>query len=205
MIAGSIVAHPLAFGKGQKKCYNGANNRGRFCNIQVKGGERMRKDAVEELYRLYAPTVYKYLMCLCHDAHLAEDLTADTFEEALRGIHKFRGEAKLSVWLCGIAKRKYYMHLRKQGRVQAIPLENAPLISPEDIERDVLDRADKVDFYRALQALPPEAREVFYLRLSGDMTFEEIGSILGRSGNWARGTFYRGKEKLKRRLNEDGE
>ena len=164
----------------------------------------MRRDAVEELYCLYAPTVYKYLMCLCHDPSLAEDLTADTFEAALRGIHKFRGEAKLSVWLCSIAKRKYYQHLRRNGRIQAVPLEDAPLISPQDIEGEYLRQADKIDLYRALQVLPPEAREVFYLRLAGDMTFEEIGSILGRSGNWARGTFYRGKEKLKRRL-EDGE
>lgn len=164
----------------------------------------MRKDAVEELYCLYAPTVYKYLMCLCHDPSLAEDLTADTFEAALRGIHKFRGEAKLSVWLCSIAKRKYYQYLRRNGRIQAVPLEDVPLISPQDIEGEYLRQADKIDLYRALQVLPPEAREVFYLRLAGDMTFEEIGSILGRSGNWARGTFYRGKEKLKRRL-EDGE
>lgn len=165
----------------------------------------MRTDAVTELYRLYAPTVYKYLMCLCHDPSLAEDLTADTFEAALRGIGKYRGDAKFSVWLCGIAKKKYYLHLRRQGRMQAVPIEDAPLVSPQDIEREYVERENKVEFYRALQTLPPEAREVFYLRLSGDMTFEEIGSILGRSGNWARGTFYRGKEKLKRRLNEDGD
>lgn len=165
----------------------------------------MRKDAVEALYRLYAPMVYKYLLCLCHDPALAEDLAADTFEAALRGIGKYRGDAKFSVWLCGIAKRRYYMYLRKQGKVQMLPLEDAPLISPQDIEKDCLARADKVEFYKALQELPPEAREVFYLRLAGDMTFDEIGAILGRSGNWARGTFYRGKEKLKRRLGEDGE
>lgn len=164
----------------------------------------MRKDAVEELYQLYAPTVYKFLMCLCHDPSLAEDLTADTFEAAIRGIHKFRGDAKLSVWLCAIAKRKYYMHLRRRGRIQSVPIEDAPLISPQDIEREYLQREDKLEFYRALQTLEPEVREVFYLRLSGDMTFEEIGSVLGRSGNWARGTFYRGKEKLKRRF-ADGE
>lgn len=165
----------------------------------------MRMDAVEELYRLYAPMVYKYLMCLCHDPTLAEDLAADTFEAALRGIHKFRGEAQLPVWLCAIAKRKYYMHLRRHGKVQQVPIEDAPLVSPQDIEREYAERLDKLDFYRALQALPPETREVFYLRLSGDMTFEEIGSVLGRSGSWARGVFYRGKEKLKRRLSEDGE
>lgn len=165
----------------------------------------MRRDAVEELYRLYAPTVYKYVLCLCHDPALAEDLTADAFEAAIRGIHKFRGDAKLSVWLCAIAKRRYAMHLRRHGQVRTIPIEDAPLVSPQDIEREYAEQADKIDFYQALQTLPVEAREVFYLRLSGDMTFEEIGSVLGRSGTWARVTFYRGKEKLKRRLMEDGE
>lgn len=164
----------------------------------------MRRDVVEELYRLYAPVVYKYLMCLCHDPALAEDLAADTFEAAIRGIHQFRGDAKLSVWLCAIAKRKYYLHLRKHGRVQQVPIEDAQLVSPQDIEREYAERADKLDFYRALQLLEPEVREVFYLRLSGDMTFDEIGSLLGRSGSWARGVFYRGKEKIKRRLHEDG-
>ena len=86
----------------------------------------------------------------------AEDLTADTFEAALRGIHKFRGEAKLSVWLCSIAKRKYYQHLRRNGRIQAVPLEDAPLISSQDIEGEYLRQADKIDLYRALQALPPD-------------------------------------------------
>lgn len=165
----------------------------------------MRRDAVEELYRLYAPVVYKYALCLCHDPALAEDLTADAFEAALRGIHKYRGDAKISVWLCAIVKRQYYQHLRKRGQVQAVPIEDAPLVSPQDIEREYLEREGRVDFYRALQTLPPEAREVFYLRLSGDMTFDEIGSILGRSGSWARVTFYRGKEKLRRRMTEDGE
>lgn len=164
----------------------------------------MGRNAVEELYQLSAPTVYKYLMCLCHDPSLAEDLTSETFEAALRGIGKYRGEAKLSVWLCGIAKRRYYMHLRKHGRVRIVPLEDEPLISQEDIERDFLAREEKETLFRAIRELPLEAQRVFHLRLSGNMTFEEIGSLLGRSGNWARGTFYRGKELLKRRI-RDGE
>lgn len=169
------------------------------------GVRRMRRDSVDELYRLYAPTVYKYLMCLCRDPALAEDLTADAFEAALRGIHKYRGDAKLSVWLCAIAKRLYAQHLRRQKHLQPVPLDESALVSSQDIEREYAEQAEKLDFYRALQTLPPETREVFYLRLSGDMTFEEIGSLLGRSGSWARVTFYRGKERLKRRLREDGE
>lgn len=164
----------------------------------------MRRDAIDELYRSYAPMVYKYLRCLTHDSTQAEDLTADTFEAALRGIDQLRQPEKLPMWLCGIAKRLYYGELRRRSRVRELPLEDVPLISEQDIEREYVQREEKLDFYRALQTLDAHTREVFYLRLTGDMTFEEIGGIMGRTGNWARVTFYRGKEKMKRRLQDDG-
>lgn len=165
----------------------------------------MRRDAVGELYERYAPMVYKYLLCLCHEEGLAEDLTADTFEAALKGIGRFRQEAKISVWLCAIAKRLYYQELRKRGRIRHVPLDAEPLVSETDIEQEYADKADRIDFYRQLRTLDAEAREVFYLRLTGDMTFEEIGEIMGRSGSWARVTFYRGKEKLRKGREQNGD
>ena len=164
----------------------------------------MRRDAVGELYQRYAPMVYKYLLCLSRDKGLAEDLTADTFEAALRGIGRFRQEAQISVWLCAIAKRLYYQELRRRGKVKQVALDEQTLISETDIEKEYADKEERMDFYRLLQTLDRETREVFYLRMTGGMTFDEIGDIMGRSGSWARVTFYRGKEKLKRRLS-DGE
>jgi len=165
----------------------------------------MREDAVEELYRLYAPMVYKYLLCLSKDTAIAEDLTADTFEQAVRGIRRFRGESKLSVWLCAIAKRLYYSELRRRGKHVHVPLETEPLVSEQDIERDYIEKESREEFYRELRTLDTAAREVFYWRLSAEMTFDEIGALMGHSGNWARVTYYRGKEKLKRRMQDDGE
>lgn len=163
----------------------------------------MRKNAMEEIYLAYAPTVFKYLMCLTHDRSLAEDLTADTFEIAFRSIEKYRGESKLSVWLCGIAKHLYYAEQRRKSKIQWTQIEKEPLISPQDVERDYAFKEEKLSLYRELQLLPADMREVFYLRMAGDMTFDEIGDILGKSGNWARVTFYRGKEKLKRRMQDE--
>lgn len=169
----------------------------------MKGGEIVRKNAMEEIYLTYAPTVFKYLMCLTHDRALAEDLTADTFETAFRSIEKYRGDSKLSVWLCGIAKHLYHAEQRRKSKIQWTEIEREPLISPQDIERDYALKEEKLSLYRELQLLPPDTREVFYLRMTGDMTFDEIGDILGKSGNWARVTFYRGKEKLKRRMQDE--
>ena len=50
---------------------------------------------------------------------------------------------------------------------------------------------------RAIHTLPEQMREVVYLRLFGDLSFQEIGAVLGKTENWARVTFYRGKEKLR--------
>ena len=149
--------------------------------------------------------VYKFLICLSKDASLAEDLTADTFEQAVRGIKRFRGDSKLSVWLCGIAKRLYFSEMRRRGRAVHVPLETEPLVSEADIERDYIEKESREEFYRELRSLDAAAREVFYWRLSAEMTFDEIGALMGRSGNWARVTFYRGKEKLKRRMQDDGQ
>ena len=159
---------------------------------------------VETLYRQCAPAVYKYLLCLTHDQALAEDLTADTFERALSGFERFRGDCTPTAWLCAIAKRLWYGELRRKR--QALPLsEDDRLVSEEDIEREYVRREDKMALYRALRTLDGETREVFYLRLSGDMTFEEIGDIIGRSAVWARVAYYRGKEKLKERQRRDDE
>lgn len=163
----------------------------------------MRKSAMEEIYTCYAPTVFKYLMCLTHDPSLSEDLTADTFEVAFRSIEKYRGDSKLSVWLCGIAKHLFYAERRRMDKIKWTELTAEPLLSPQDIECDYLLKEEKLSLYRSLQQLPTDMREVFYLRMTGDMTFDEIGDILGRSGNWARVTFYRGKEKLKRRMQDE--
>lgn len=163
----------------------------------------MRGD-VETLYRQCAPAVYKYLLCLTRDQALAEDLTADTFEKALSGFERFRGDCTPTAWLCAIAKRLWYGELR--CRRPALPLpEDDRLVSEEDIEREYVRREDKIALYRALRTLDAETRAVFYLRLSGDMTFEEIGDMIGRSAVWARVAYYRGKEKLKERMRRDDE
>ena len=163
----------------------------------------MRSKAMEEMYLTYAPTVFKYLMCLTHDPALSEDLTADTFEIAFRSMEKYRGGSTLSVWLCGIAKHLYHDEQRRKSKIQWTQIETEPLLSPQDIERDYVLKEERLTLYKELQLLPPDMREVFYLRMTGDMTFDEIGDILGKSGNWARVTFYRGKERLKRRMRDE--
>ena len=144
---------------------------------------------MEEIYQAHARTVYKFLLSQCHDADLAEELTQETFYQAVRSIDRFNGSCKVSVWLCQIAKHLWYQHLRKRKPEEPLPEDGLPGPSAEE---DVLTRQGHLDLLRQIHALPPSTREVVYLRAFGGLSFREIGDVLGRTETWARVTFYRG-------------
>ena len=151
---------------------------------------------MEQLYQENAKIVYHYLLSLCHDRHLAEDLTQETFLRAYQSLERYDGNCKISTWLCQIAKHLYYQYLSKHKReVVTQPDEEAIADTPPPEETD-LYRLELMDILKEMQKLPGQMREVIYLRVAADLSFREIGEILGRSENWARVNFYRGKEML---------
>lgn len=157
----------------------------------------MDKQNMEAIYESNVKVVYKYLFCLTHNADISEELTQETFYQATKGIERFRGDCKVSVWLCQIAKRLWYKELdRKQKQVVSFEEAEDNLVSHENIERDYLMNVEKVELFRQLHQFDEQTREVLYLRLTGELSFAEIGNILEKSEAWARVTFYRGKQKL---------
>ena len=151
----------------------------------------------DAVYRENAETVYRYLFSLCCDAHLAEEVTAQTFYEAIRSAGKYRGEAALSTWLCAIGKRLLQKEWQRRNKHQTIPLEDVDhLPADSGTEEQALERAGREALFRRIHALEPRSREVVYLRLSGELPFATIGEIMGESETWARVTFYRAKQKL---------
>lgn len=54
-----------------------------------------------------------------------------------------------------------------------------------------------MELYKRIQRLDEKTKDVIYLRITGDLSFKEIGDIFNKTENWARTTFYRGKQKLK--------
>lgn len=152
---------------------------------------------MEELYKEYGKIVHHFLLSVCHDAQLAEELTQETFLQAFLSLERFDGSCKISVWLCQIAKHLWYQRLRRLQKAP-LPLEEAEEPQVPSAEDSALLRQDQLDLLRQIHALPPDAREVLYLRAFGGLSFREIGDVMGRTENWARVTFYRGKEKLKK-------
>lgn len=152
---------------------------------------------LDEIYRRHAATVYKYLLSLCHDAHTAEELTQETFYQAVRSIGRFDGSCQVSTWLCQIAKHLFYRDLRKRRREAPLPEEEGALPPLPSAEEAALAQLGRLELLRRVHELPEPGREVVYLRIFGSLSFREIASVLGRSETWARVTYYRCKERLK--------
>ncbi len=154
---------------------------------------------IEEVYLEHSKLVYKYLFCLTHNNELAEELTQETFVCAIKEINNFKGNSKLSTWLCQIAKNLWYKELRKIKKAKIIPIDeiSVNIKNEEDIETKIIQNNEKEILYKMIEKLPNELREIIYLRIVGEFSFKQIGEILGKNENWARVTFYRGKEKMK--------
>ena len=152
--------------------------------------------SMEEIYQQYSNTVYKYLLCLSKNSEIAEDLTQETFVIAVKKIHQFRGNSKVSTWLCQIAKHLWYKELKKSKKTSTEELTDE-IIAFEKTEEIVLQKQEKLELLKSMQKLDELAREVVYLRTMGNLNFIEIAEILGKTPNWARVTFFRAKQKIR--------
>ena len=151
---------------------------------------------MEELFRENAKLLYNYLRSLCHDESLAEELTQETFYKACLSIDRYDESCKFSTWLCQIGKHTYYQYLEKNKHISATEITAELSVTEISAEQQALSRIELLETLKHLHTLPEDTREVIYLRSFGDLSFREIGDIMGKSENWARVTYFRGKEKL---------
>ncbi len=158
--------------------------------------------SMEEIYQDYAKSVYRYLLALTHDDGLAEELTQETFYQAIRSSERYDGSCKISTWLCAIAKNVLLSHRRKHPpQDELLPQD----VSVPSAEAEAVGAAGRMRLLRQIHALPEPYRELLYLRVFGGLSFREIGELLGRTENWARVSYYRGKEKLRKEVERDDE
>ncbi|MCI9366334.1 MAG: sigma-70 family RNA polymerase sigma factor [Clostridia bacterium] len=156
----------------------------------------MRNVDMEELYNEYFKMVYKYLICLTHNNEIAEDLTQETFCKAIYRINTFKQDCKISTWLCTIAKNLWIDELKKNKKLDLANIDN--LIDKQfNLEEDFFREQDKRELYKKINELDELTKRIFYLKLVENLTFKEIGDIMGKNEVWARVKFYRAKLKIK--------
>lgn len=160
------------------------------------------REKMEEIYQNHAKTVYGFLLTKTRNPDLAEELTQETFYRAVKQSGKFKGESRVSTWLCGIAKNVWLETLRHNHRES--PLEDASEQATASSEILFFQKAEQTEIFKLLHQMQEPAREVLYLRLIGNLSFRQIGEVMNRNENWARVTYYRGKEKLVKEAEKNG-
>lgn len=149
-----------------------------------------------EVYDLYFQDVYKYALSLCADVHLAEEITQETFFKALKSIGSFRGQCRLYVWLCQIARNTYFSYVGKKGK----EMVEREVSSGDSLEERLLEKEEAFGIHRILHGLPEPYKEVFSLRVFGQLSFKQIGELFGKTESWARVTYHRARMKIKEEM-----
>lgn len=151
---------------------------------------------MDAAYREYAVMVYKFLLSLCYEEELAEELTQETFYQAVRSVDRYDGSCKVSTWLCQIAKHLWYreMERRKRKGTSELTADMESLEKP--VEEQLLVKEEKMELFRKVHVLDEISKEIVLLRVTGAFSFKEIAELFGKNENWARVTYYRAKQKL---------
>ena len=154
---------------------------------------------IEEIYALYSKKVFLFLLSKTNNEHLAEELTQETFFQAVQSIDRFKGNSSILTWLCGIAKNVWLKYLRNHQETS--PMEYADLEIADS--QDINVQWEQKEILQLIHAMNEPVREVMYLRLISNLSFAEIGEIIGKTENWTRVTFFRGKQKIVKEILKD--
>lgn len=158
----------------------------------------------EKLYNTYYMQVYSYVMTLAKSRDLAEDITQSVFYKAMSTQAGFRKGSSELTWLCAIAKNTFCDEMRRQKHIADLPQDdNTP--SNENIERVVADTDTAYQIHMILHNLNEPYKEVFSLRIFGELSFAQIASIFGKSESWARVTYHRARLKIKEGMDSKNE
>lgn len=155
----------------------------------------------ESIYSQYFRDVYSFVLSLSRNEKVAEEITQETFFKALKSIDKFNGNCKINVWLCQIAKNTYFTYLDKQKRYDIDDIREKT--SENSIEAMILNKEETFRIHKVLHCLDEPYKEVFTLRVFGELSFKQISQLFEKTESWARVTFHRAKQKIQSMLKEE--
>lgn len=118
-------------------------------NISYKQKEENLMQSMEEIYQQYSNMIYKYLLCLGVSPEIAEDLTQETFGIAVKKINQFRGDCKVSSWLCQIAKHLWYQQCKKNKKLSVESLTEE-MLNVEGTEEIVCEKEEKLELFKSM-------------------------------------------------------
>ena len=150
----------------------------------------------DQIYNDYFQDVFYYLRSLSSNQEVAEDLTQDTFVKAMKSLDKYDGRKDIRAWLFTIAKNAFMDRCRKEKRYAMEQQPDILVTSEPSFVEKIMDQADAFQVHKILHEMSEPYKEVFSLRTFGEVPFEQIGILFGKSASWARVTYYRAKQKI---------
>lgn len=149
--------------------------------------------------------VYHYTLALCRDEATAQDITQETFLKAMKSSDKFKGDSSLYTWLCAIAKRLLINRYKKDRReLPTDDFEGTLPKSERSVEELVSDRDMAMYIHRILHTMNEPYKEVFSLRVFGQLSFGDIAKLFAKTESWARVTYHRARKIINEELRKDG-
>ena len=163
-----------------------------------------RPDISNEVLCAEYEAVYRYILCLCRNEAEAQDVTQEAFLKAMKTSNRFEGGSSLYTWLCAIAKNLWLDRCKKHNR--EVSAEELPE-SGEDIiplEQRLVEKDTAMHIHRVLHDIAEPYKEVFSLRVFGQLAFADIADLFGKTDSWARVTYHRARKMISEKLREDG-
>jgi RNA polymerase sigma-70 factor, ECF subfamily len=153
-------------------------------DLQRLIGRAQRGDSIafDDLYERYAQGILRYLYLRTREAESAQDLTQEVFIRVLKNIKKFeyRGEKSFLGWLYTIAGNVLIGHVRRKHGIQTPLDQNLDVVDPKGQE-PVATALDRIYLLNAMSQLTEDQQQVLTLKFFGDLTNQEIATVIGRT------------------------
>lgn len=157
---------------------------------------------MDEIYSLYFNDTYYFLLGLCSDPNLAEEICQETFFKVFKSLNTYKKDKDLRAWIFTIAKNTLYSYYRDNKKL--IPTENFDQDCCQvNFVKNIEDKENSLKIHNFLHKMNEPYKEVFYLRVFGELSFKSIGQIFSRSDNWARIIFFRARQKILEWMEEE--
>jgi RNA polymerase sigma-70 factor (ECF subfamily) len=160
----------------------------------------MHSDILAELYRQYYSSALLYVLSLCRDRALAEEIVHDAFAKAYLSLPD--DVPSFPFWLMKVCRNLWYDHARRLKFLSSeAPPEQTDPVTPEAL---LLQKEDAAALWRAVEKLDAADRELLVLHYFAARPLGELAALLGLSPAAARQRLHRARGKLRKILEEDG-
>ena len=157
-------------------------------------------DDLEKMCNLHYKYVKSYALSLCLNEAMAEDITQETFYNAIKKIDTFKNDCKIETWLCSIARNIFLNSKRKKQTENISDYPN--LVAEISLEENVIKNENIKRILTEAVKLDTPYKEVFYMKTLGDMPYSTIADVFEKTENWARVTYFRAKKQIEERMSE---